>query len=86
VVRFRFTFFDAFGLATRTRSSLRDLNRFSHLSQRCRAGLTWAAPSGAGFSQGSFYPIIGRVIAQARLPRRLWLELANDLPDFVLLK
>ena len=34
------------------------LRWFFPLSQRCRAGLSWAAPCGAGFSQSSFPSIL----------------------------
>ena len=33
-------------VCVRTRSSLRDLDRLFHVSQRCRAGLSWFAPPG----------------------------------------
>jgi hypothetical protein len=45
----------ALRVRVRTRSSLRDLNHLFHFSQRCRAGLCWFAPAGAGFSGISFH-------------------------------
>jgi hypothetical protein len=54
-------------VCVRTRSSLRDLNGLSHLAQHCRAGLSWFAPHGAGFSQNAFHPIIAKgVLTQTR--------------------